>query len=218
MLIARRALETITRPPGPDPSRERPGGRGFCRAFTLVELMMTLAVMVLVAAIAAPRFGLAGSRYRADSVARRIGADLEHARLAALADSSTRRVRFGVVQNRYTLQGVASLDRRSADTIVLLGSSPYFATLASADFAGGAQIDFSGLGKPSAGGSVIVSVGDERRRIRVDSETGAVSIDRVRRSPDGQSWVYDVLANLSPFAPSSVGGTITGVVGGGAVR
>lgn len=188
------------------------------RGFTLVELMLTLGVLAVVAALAAPRLGMAGVRYRCDSVARRIAIDLEQARMSAIAGSVTRQVRFSTIQNRYSIPAVPSLDRRSTSTVVMLGESPYFAALLSADFGGELQVDFNGYGKPSRGGAVEVRVGDERRRVRVDALTGAVSIDRVRRSADNTAWVYDLLTTLSPLAPAETGGVITGVVGGRVVK
>ena len=58
--------------------------------FTLIELVMVLAIIGLITAIAAPRYAASLARYRAESAARRVAADLALARREAAASSSSR--------------------------------------------------------------------------------------------------------------------------------
>ena len=65
---------------------------GLRRGFTLLELVLVVAILGVVAAIAAPRYGNAIQNYRANAAAQRLRADLEYARARAKSTSSSRTV------------------------------------------------------------------------------------------------------------------------------
>jgi type II secretory pathway pseudopilin PulG len=69
---------------------------------TLIELLMTLLVMGIVAAMLIPLFG-ADTTDKLLAVAEIVAADLEHARALAVANGSTYRLTFDVAGNRYFL-------------------------------------------------------------------------------------------------------------------
>jgi prepilin-type N-terminal cleavage/methylation domain-containing protein len=146
--------------------------------FTLFELLLVLAIVATMAAIAAPRFGASTIRYRADLTARRIVSDMNLAQSSAKASSKVQQVRFIVTDNEYRLVGLAPIDSSAGvdECIVSLSTSPYEATLVSADFGGDDTISFNGWGIPDSGGTVVLTVGSEQRTVSIDSETGRCSV------------------------------------------
>jgi Tfp pilus assembly protein FimT len=143
------------------------------RAFSLVELVLVVAIMITVAAIAAPRYASASTRYRADAAMRRVAADLEYASETARHTSSDVTVTFDPVAHSYTVSGVAGL-RDAADAYVVeLAGAPYFAAL------GTLQLDaplisdatdaivFDGHGRPDGAGKLFITAGSETRSVAV---------------------------------------------------
>jgi prepilin-type N-terminal cleavage/methylation domain-containing protein len=144
--------------------------------FTLLEVLLVLAIVAIFAAVAAPRYGRASGRYRADLAARRVMADLRLAQSCAKAASSSRTVSFSTSTERYQLLNVPSPDGLSGDYTVVLSAEPFNADLTSANFNGSSQVVFSGWGLPTNGGTVVVSTGSQQRTIVVDGATGRVSL------------------------------------------
>lgn len=154
---------------------QRPVRRG-CGGFTLIELVLVLAIMTIFAAIAAPRYGHASGRYRVDLAARRVAADLRMAQSCARAASSPSAVVFLVEANRYQVSGIPSPYGAAADYTVDLSAEPYRADVLLADFNNAAQVVFNGWGLPDTGGIIVVAVGAQQRTIAVDGATGQISI------------------------------------------
>lgn len=148
--------------------------------FSLLELVIVLAIMTILASMAIPRFGNAAVRQRADAAARRVVGDLEFARKRAGQTSASQKVVFEVGGNRYRLPGFRDPDRPASDYEVRLGEEPYNAAISSVDFAGTAEIEFDGFGLPiglgNTAGEVILRVGTEARTIRVDPDTGEAEL------------------------------------------
>ena len=142
------------------------------RAFSLVELGLVLAIMATMAAIAAPRYANAISRYRVDLAARRIVADLDSAQAQAKATSRTWGVRFRPGLNKYLLFDAPILDDATDITEVFLEQQPYGCRIISADFGGLERVVFDGYGVPGSGGSVIVESGGYQRTVILDADTG----------------------------------------------
>jgi len=144
--------------------------------FTLLEVLLVLAIMAVCAAMAAPRYGRASGRYRADLAARRVAADLRLAQSCAKAASAARTVSFSTATKSYQLLSVPAPDGVSGDYTVVLSSEPYGADLASVNFNNGTQVVFNGWGLPNYGGTVVVSVGGQQKTVVVEMGTGRVSI------------------------------------------
>jgi len=144
--------------------------------FSLLEVLLVLAIVAIFAAVAAPRYGRASGRYRADLAARRVMADLCLAQASAKAASSSRTVSFSTALDQYQLSNVPALDGASSDYTVVLSAPPYKADLTSANFDGVSQVIFNGWGLPDKGGTVVLSAGAEQRTVVVDGATGRVGL------------------------------------------
>lgn len=81
--------------------------RGSCRGVTLIELIMTMVIGVVLAAIAVPRLQGIGA-VRAEVGAARLIGDLRHARRLALGRQSGVAVQLDVAQERYRVYDFTS--------------------------------------------------------------------------------------------------------------
>jgi len=141
-------------------------------ALALVDLVVTVLLMGVFAAVVAPRFSGTLQHHRATSAARRICADLRLARNSAIASSAPRRVDFNVAQSRYTLVGVPSLDRPGTDYALQLSGGTYDAAIISASLGGDASLVFDIHGQPDSGGTIVVGSGSLQATVTVNAATG----------------------------------------------
>ena len=84
------------------------------RGLTVLELLVTLGLVGLLAAIALPSFGAMRARARLGAAARQVVMDLKLARTRAITDVASHRVRFPALSSSYQHQRQGS-DGRYAD-------------------------------------------------------------------------------------------------------
>lgn len=151
--------------------------RGAVRSgFSLLELVLVLSILVVLGAVAAPRYGGANARYRVEFAARRIAADLQLAQRAARASGASAVITFDTANHGYQITGVNALDGSGAYDVDLQ-AAPYQSRLSSATFGSGSVLTFDGWGVPDANGTVIVDVGAETRTVSLSHPSGEVTIN-----------------------------------------
>ncbi len=74
--------------------------------FTLVELMVAIAIMVLLMAVAIPSFTANQPRYRLKKAARDMVSAMQNARLKAVSENTSYRITFNVGANTYQVTSI----------------------------------------------------------------------------------------------------------------
>ncbi|HZW11469.1 MAG TPA: prepilin-type N-terminal cleavage/methylation domain-containing protein [Phycisphaerales bacterium] len=124
------------------------------RAFTLIELVVVLAVMAVAAAVAIPASVSTAGQYRANLASTRVGADMRRLQQDSWHNATTSSIVFSTAGDSYDL---VNLEGSGATTTVHLGRSPYRVDLVSAQFDGVARVDFrAGVSSAASGGTVRV--------------------------------------------------------------
>lgn len=141
------------------------------RGFTLIELIMVLAIVGVIAMIAAPRYSSSLWNYRADAAAQRLVADLQLARDTARLTSRSGTISFiAAFVGQYTILNVAPLDTGSGTYVVNLSREPYRAIMDSVTISGGGlALIFDGFGLPRDTAVITIRCGPMRRVVRVDA-------------------------------------------------
>lgn len=157
------------RPQSKQVPRTRPG-------FSIVEMVLVVAIIGTLASIAVPRFSEVLARQRIDAAAQRIVQDLNFAWNRAYVESKTRTARFSLTNQNYTLHGVTGLDRPDLTYKTELQAEPYGVELFSADFGGDREINYDADGVPDSGGTVVIRLGSLQRTIEVNADTGKARV------------------------------------------
>jgi type II secretory pathway pseudopilin PulG len=161
-----------------DPSQGR-GGRARRRAFSLLDVVLTLAITAVLAAMAVPRYGASITRYRADLAANRIITDLDLLRTRARAQGSSESAYFYVDGDYVRYYGDPDLDDSAQEYFVYLREPPYYADIVEVSFDGGREIRmrYGNYGHPWWGGYVVIKVGGEKRKVVVHPDTGRAYVE-----------------------------------------
>ncbi len=146
-------------------------------AFTLMELVIVLAIVLLLAGMAAPRYAQWTARYRADLAAQQIARDMELAQAMARSGSQDQLVVFLPAQDRYILADSVAAATAGHGKVVQLYHPPFEARLDSASFGGRTYLVYNGYGEPTETGAAKLHVGSQVRTIRVQPSTGKAVIE-----------------------------------------
>ena len=161
--------------PAPAHPRPRPQPHP-AKGYTLVELLMVVATVAMMLGIAVPRYGSAVARYRADAAAKRIAADVAYAQTQARSTSKSVTVTFSAATSGYQVSGVTSLSNVSGGYAVSLPDAPYYASIVSAGFGGGAVLTFDVYAPPPTAAPSSCSRGRPKKTVTVDAASGKVSV------------------------------------------
>jgi prepilin-type N-terminal cleavage/methylation domain-containing protein len=161
-------------------------------AYTLIEMLIVVAMMALAAAIVVPSLGSA-SVLRVQSTVRAIVADINFAQSDALARQEGRAIAFDTANNAYSIvelpRGVYDPTNNTTYSVSLTNSRKFGdSRITAAAFDGHAMLYFDELGgpvadpagtTPSAGGSITVTGSGSVFRIDVEAYTGRVTVTKI---------------------------------------
>ena len=146
------------------------------RAFSLLELVMVVAIMGIVAAIAAPRYAHSIARYHIDVAAKRIVNDLALASRLARNAGAERTLSFNDDGTQYTISDLAGLEKSAEPYRVDLQAEPYCTRAESVNFGGKSSVTFDAFGQADSGGEIVLTSGDFTRTITLDANSGRATV------------------------------------------
>jgi len=133
---------------------------------SLFEVLMTLAIVALLAGIAVPRFGRLSDRACVDAAARRLIHELGSIRDRAVMTGTSATVVFELSGGTVEVKGLAGAGTSWASGVFELDVSPYRATFKEVGFPA-ETVMFDGYGLASDAGKLVLKRGDHERAIRV---------------------------------------------------
>jgi type IV fimbrial biogenesis protein FimT len=136
------------------------------RGFTLIELMVVMALVAIILAIAAPSFTTTVTKRRMEGVAAELSTDIQYARSEAAQRNAAVGVVFGT--SCYTVYVLGTTD---ATTCAALGTGG--SLLKNVQIAGGTSLAFA----PAVAGAFIAF--DPVRGMAIDAATGATDLSGV---------------------------------------
>lgn len=157
---------------------ERGGRYRSCirRGFSLLELVIVLAIVGAMASIALPRFNNSLDRTRIDAAARQIMLDMTLAQRQARTSNLNQTVKFFTTSDKYMRLNVPDSKRPTYDYEVMLRNEPYLVNLSSASFGIDSDIIFDIYGVPDDGGTIVITNDTQSRTITVDADSGQASL------------------------------------------
>lgn len=141
------------------------------RAFSLLELVIVLAIMAVVSTMGILRYANSLSRYRVQSACARLIADLGTARAQARTTSSSRTVRFVTASGTYEVYTSAQMVAAKPGTVVDLADNPYRASMRLVGLVGD-SISFDGRGEGNAGCIVVLTSGPAEAAVVIEPGFG----------------------------------------------
>jgi len=148
-------------------------------AYTLIDLVITVAIVATMAAIALPRYGQSVARYRADMAAHRIVQDLNLLRMRARAQGTYETGYYYADGDYVRFVCDPDLDDVTKNYYVYLNRDPYRADIVEVSFKDGTEdrMMYGNYGQPYWGGYIVIQVGEEERKIVVDPDTGEATVE-----------------------------------------
>ncbi len=180
------------------------------KGFTLIEMIITMAIIGIVSAIAIPNFSKWKEKHEIDGQAQKIYFDLMLARTAAVKSNNDVRVTFNLVANTYTIHednnndGVVDAGENFKNAIlennvqfaynVGISDTDNNAVTSAVSFGGTQVVVFDSRGQANSSGSVLllhlsdIGISNDRARlISVLEATGAVDYWKYSAA-DNPTW------------------------------
>ncbi|WP_428388264.1 GspH/FimT family pseudopilin [Mucisphaera sp.] len=149
---------------------------GLPRAFTLIEVVLVVAIAAVLSAIALPRFNNSLDRYRLELAAQRIATDLDYARTYARHASQSIKVNFDINTDRLAAPTLPVPDGRNLRYQLDLSEEPFAVDLTGSDFSGQPSVTFNGHGLPDSPGTIKLSHGGRVVTLTLDANTGRITL------------------------------------------
>lgn len=147
---------------------------GLKRAFTLVEAILTIAIMGILAMVVLPHFVKEGfiGKLTLRSATSQIASDIRYTRQLAVTNSGHYLIQFNFSQKEYKIY------KDSALPVNQVGETKKIPPEASCS--GTSQFDFYSLGNCLFNGTgLLISEGTNQNRISVEIPTGAAIIEKI---------------------------------------
>lgn len=155
----------------------------FLKGFTLLEIIVTIAILSIAAMLAIPMLGSAGVS-QVKAAADMIASDIEYAKSMAIRSQKSYTIEFDAGSESYQIElttgGVIDHPLKpGTDFIVTFGVGSFGnVDMSGVDFGGGSTVSFNYLGSPDNGGRVVVSDGSYSLNVDVEPVTGYVRISQ----------------------------------------
>lgn len=153
---------------------ERPAFRYARPAFTYIELVLSLVIITMFAAVAVPRYANFTAQQRCQAAVRRIVTDLALAKRHAQLTSTSQSVTFSVIGDSYAVSNLTDLNHRAQPYVVALAEEPYLANVLEASLGGNKTIVFDGFGMPDSGGTIRLRIGAYEQTITIDGSGSSI--------------------------------------------
>jgi prepilin-type N-terminal cleavage/methylation domain-containing protein len=144
--------------------------------FTLVELLVTLAIVGIAASLAVPNVMTSIMEYRASAAGRQLMTDLQFAKTSAVSQVVHYRVTFNVGQKQYIVSrfnsATGNWDQVGVTRALAVPGTPYY--VAGGAFAinltgGQTFVEFTALGTATTTGGITITVNGRQRTVNVNS-------------------------------------------------
>ena len=142
------------------------------RAYTLIDLTISVMIMGILAGVAMPRFAVLLDDYRADAAARKIAGDLNYVARAAANHSQDVTVVFDAATSSWTVPELPHPDHPGSTWTVNLAAAGFPATLSAIDLGGDATVSFNVYSNPDTGGTITVTSGTALRTVVLPAAGG----------------------------------------------
>lgn len=146
------------------------------RAFTLVELVVVLAITAAITSIGLIKYSASLARYRVQGAAARLVADVETARSQARHSSSPRLLRFAPDRTRYAILTVAQSAASAAGSVTDLSQHPYRASFTIVGLTGN-TLRFDGYGVPDQSARITLTSSGATAAVTIDADSGRAHVD-----------------------------------------
>jgi Tfp pilus assembly protein FimT len=151
-------------------------------AVSMIDLVITVMVMGIMAAVALPRFSDSLNSVQLEGAARRIACDINFARQTAIQSSRAAGITFRTLPAGYDMTAVTDPAHPTQSYRVDLSQVASTVVLTSANFNGGPTLSFNAYGRPLVGnasltaGSVVLTLGSKSKSIIINSTTGEATV------------------------------------------
>jgi len=142
----------------------------------MVDLVITVLIMGITAAVAAPRFTTAVNSHQVEAAARRMAAVMNCASCQARVTSQVITLTFDIGADSLVVTGMDDPDHAGQPWIIQLSIVADGVDLTTADFGGSPVVTFGVDGRPDVSGTLTLAVPGMQRMVAVNTCTGNATV------------------------------------------